>query len=340
MSSSRRHHPLESASSGDAKRSRTACVEEARKTDAFDTAPEAAALCVAELSKALGDARPGTVVEPSAGAGNFVRALRVLPYPVVAFDLHRENELVRGGVDFLTWTPPADAASPLWVVGNPPFGHGAATVFEFFSHAATFADVIAFIVPRDFRRRANRVDERFTLIHERVLDRGSFVITTTTEHEAIPYAIDTLWQVWRRRAPGETRVIRMETRGAPEFSARVHPMPNEEVAKHVECARAEDHTLAAERFFAAGGVLIARASATPGRVCTKASTVGAALARLKLLPSGVWYAHNWYVFRVPHADDRAAVVNALGAPVEGPCVQGYVTLAACYERIVRALPAS
>jgi hypothetical protein len=73
----------------------------------------------------------GTILEPCAGTGAFVRALK--PY---ASGPVRECELSRGQ-DFLQWSRPVD-----WIITNPPWSEFRA----FLGHAMTLAPDIAFLV--------------------------------------------------------------------------------------------------------------------------------------------------------------------------------------------------
>jgi hypothetical protein len=69
--------------------------------------------------------------------------------------------------DFLTYAPPT-AGARILVVGNPPFGRVSSQAIKFFNHAAQFAHVIAFIIPRTFRRISvqNKLDMHFHLVHD------------------------------------------------------------------------------------------------------------------------------------------------------------------------------
>ena len=70
----------------------------------------------------------GTILEPCAGTGNFVRALR--PYgSVVSCEIDR-------GDDFFTWTGRVD-----WIVTNPPWSQ----YRRFLAHALEVADRVAFV---------------------------------------------------------------------------------------------------------------------------------------------------------------------------------------------------
>jgi predicted RNA methylase len=70
----------------------------------------------------------GTILEPCAGTGNFVKALR--PYGQV-----HSCEIDRGE-DFLAWTQRVD-----WIVTNPPWSQFRA----FLAHSLQIADRVAFV---------------------------------------------------------------------------------------------------------------------------------------------------------------------------------------------------
>lgn len=327
--------------SHDKKRSRTTIVESAREIDAFDTEPNVATQCIDHLLRTLGDTTPGSVVEPSAGTGNFVRAIKASALAscanITAFDLYRSNDIVLGGVDFLAWSPPPELPHPIWIIGNPPFGSRGATAFSFFNHAAKFADVIAFILPCVCRLYAKRTDEHFTLVAEKTLERDSFVMGPEAER----YSVSTVWQVWRRRKPGEPRVCHIATESARrvgvDIDQRVREMDFVSVDAHVTRARSESPVEAGQRFFQEGGMMMTRASATPGRMCTNPATVGGVLARMRRLKSGNWYTHNWFVFHVPAVADRERLAAALGYSSNGACVQGCISISDAFALIEEAL---
>jgi len=116
--------------------------------DQFYTIPTIAETCI----KHVGDRYPwsnwGLVVEPSAGNGSFL--LQIPTEKRIGIDLSPQYpDIIRQ--DFFEYTPPHMEA-PILVIGNPPFGRICSLAIRFFQHAVQWADVIAFIVPRTFRR--------------------------------------------------------------------------------------------------------------------------------------------------------------------------------------------
>ncbi|MES2002123.1 MAG: SAM-dependent methyltransferase [Pseudomonadota bacterium] len=163
----------------------------ARSLDQFFTRPDVARLCVESL-KPLIESEGGDWlwIEPSAGGGAF---LDQLPYPRVALDIAPGRPDIEE-TDFLHWQP-GIVQRRIAVVGNPPFGKNASLARRFFDHAAQFADIIAFILPRTFEKDqfVNRLNRSMHLIHSHLLDELSF------ELEGEPYAVPTVFQIWEKR---------------------------------------------------------------------------------------------------------------------------------------------
>ena len=80
------------------------------------------------------------------------------------------------------------------VIGNPPFGKNSSLAIRFFNHSAIFADTIAFILPRTFRKASviNRLSEKFNLVLETKLPKNSFHLPSGKV-----YDVPCVWQVWK-----------------------------------------------------------------------------------------------------------------------------------------------
>jgi len=134
-------------------------VADAERQSSFDAyyTPPLLADCLVDLlylpiwSAWLG--RKSRVLEPSAGGGAFVRALRRRGTPVHALDvdptapgLHEATTHAVG--DFLGWQGEAD-----WVVGNPPYSDAEAHV----RHALSISPRVAFLLRLAFLESAERL---------------------------------------------------------------------------------------------------------------------------------------------------------------------------------------
>lgn len=156
--------------------------------DRFYTHPDVAALCV-RLANEYHDLTDAVVIEPSAGAGAF---LKYLPTQTLALDLAPASPGIGQG-DFLTYRP-IYLHRNVALVGNPPFGRNANLAIAFVNQAAKIGHTIAMVLPRSFRKASiqNRLDSRLHLIAEEILPPDSFVF------EDRPYDVPCVFQIWKR----------------------------------------------------------------------------------------------------------------------------------------------
>lgn len=156
----------------------------------FYTSVPLAARCVDAVRARYPLESFGLVLEPSAGDGAF---LHLLPVPTrLGLDLHPAAEGILRA-DFLAWTPP-DPTPGILTVGNPPFGQRGSLAVAFLHHACAFSRVVAFILPRSFRKDTflNRIDRRFHLVHAE--DCDDFRLP-----DGQPVRVKAVFQVWERR---------------------------------------------------------------------------------------------------------------------------------------------
>ena len=172
--------------------------------DQFYTLPSVARRLYAVLA-GLFDLSLFLMIEPSAGDGAFFRLMLA---GSLGFDLDPKwPGLIT--TDFLGIRVSSDRK--ILILGNPPFGRNASMAKRFFNHAALQADVIAFILPRSFRKAAiqNCLNELFHLLHEEDVGRDAFVFRSRPKH------VPAVFQVWVRRST--SRALRpVETRH-PDF---------------------------------------------------------------------------------------------------------------------------
>jgi len=157
--------------------------------DQFYTKPEVAELCC----NLMDFSKYNKILEPSAGTGVF---LELLPEDKrVGIDLEPKHpEIIKQ--DFFLYKGTEDL-----VIGNPPFGRVSSLAIRFFNHAATFADTIAFIIPRTFRRVSvqNKLNLHFHLVEDIEIPTGSF----------IPESMKAkcCFQIWEKREQPREKVI-------------------------------------------------------------------------------------------------------------------------------------
>jgi len=159
--------------------------------DKFYTIPVISEKCLASIGSRYNWDDWGLVVEPSAGNGSFLT--RIPTEKKIGIDISPEHsDIIKQ--DFFTYTPPCDVGKIL-VVGNPPFGRVSSLAIKFFNHASQWADVIAFIIPRTFRRVSvhNKLNRYFHLIfdEEIPIEPCSF---------SPPMMAKCCFQIWEKRA--------------------------------------------------------------------------------------------------------------------------------------------
>ena len=158
--------------------------------DKFYTIPSVAKECLQKLGARYSWDSWDLVLEPSAGNGSFF--LQIPSLKKLGIDLAPEHSQLQKQ-DFFTFIP--SSSGPILVVGNPPFGRVCSLAVKFFNHAASFASVIAFIVPRTFRRRSvqNKLNRFFHLIDDTELPLDPCVFSP-------PMMAKCCFQIWEKRA--------------------------------------------------------------------------------------------------------------------------------------------
>ena len=156
-------------------------------------------------------------LEPAAGSGAFVKPLLERDCTVKAIDTHPTSSGI-DALDFLTQPvlhliPTKDN---LVVVGNPPFGRCASLAVKFFNHAATQAQLIAFIVPRSFRKMSiqDRLHMHFHLLLDEDVPPHAFLLDGNSHN--VPCA----WQIWQRQAIPRKKSVAPDISHLMEFTTR------------------------------------------------------------------------------------------------------------------------
>lgn len=164
------------------------------------------------------------VIEPSAGSGNFLSKIPV--EEKIGMDIKPEGEDILEK-DFFTYKPSMDSDSKILVLGNPPFGKNSSMAIKFFNHAANWASVIAFVIPRTFRRISvqNKLDLNFHLIYDKEIP------TSPCAFEP-PMMVKCCFQIWMRKETTRKVVSLPTTHPDWEFlpfgdmDAKGQPTPN------------------------------------------------------------------------------------------------------------------
>jgi len=130
--------------------------------DKFYTLPNIVDKCIISINTLYDFNIFDLIIEPSAGSGNFLFKLPL--HNRIGIDISPDNdEIVE--FDFLKYKPDTTKKNIL-TIGNPPFGKVSSLAVKFFIHSTIFSNVIAFIIPRTFRKVSiqNRLNLNFHLI--------------------------------------------------------------------------------------------------------------------------------------------------------------------------------
>ena len=133
------------------------------------------------------------VIEPAAGNQDLAKY-----FPgIEMYDLDPKSANITQQ-DFLTSQHKPTGGT--MVVMNPPFGRGSDLAIQFFNKAATFAEYIAMIVPRTFRRTSiqDRLNRNWHLVDEYILPRNSFYLPSEGPERG--YDVPAVAQIWRKGA--------------------------------------------------------------------------------------------------------------------------------------------
>ena len=134
--------------------------------DKFYTLPECSKKCIDKVCELYDIAGWDLIIEPSAGNGSFLN--QIPSNNKIGIDILPDHEDIIKQ-DFFDYNPPAiNINKNILVIGNPPFGKVSSLAIKFFNHSAKWANVIAFIIPRTFRKISiqNRLDNKFHLVYD------------------------------------------------------------------------------------------------------------------------------------------------------------------------------
>lgn len=158
--------------------------------DKFYTRASVAKMCIDTLNQTYPLSGYGLVVEPSAGNGSFLH--NIDHCSVIGIDIEPEDESIMK-MDFFDFKPEMTDQRIL-VIGNPPFGKCSSIAVKFFIHAAEWADTIAFIIPKTFRKCSiqNRLPMHFHLIKDIEIPNSPCAFVPTM-------SVKCCFQIWQKQ---------------------------------------------------------------------------------------------------------------------------------------------
>ena len=158
--------------------------------DKFYTIPSYSKKCIDKVFELYDKTNFDLIVEPSAGNGSFFNQLEF--ENKVGIDISPENENIVK-IDFFDYHPPIHKNNIL-VIGNPPFGKVSSIAIKFFNHSSKWCNVIAFIIPRTFRRPSvqNKINKLFHLTYDEDVSTKPCCFTP-------PMMVKCCFQIWEKK---------------------------------------------------------------------------------------------------------------------------------------------
>ena len=132
--------------------------------DKFYTLPEFSKKCIDKVCELYDITGWDLIIEPSAGNGSFLN--QIPSNNKIGIDIFPEHQDIIKQ-DFFDYHP-LPVHKNILVIGNPPFGRVSSLAIKFFNNSAKWANVIAFIIPRTFRKTSvqNRLNNMFHLVYD------------------------------------------------------------------------------------------------------------------------------------------------------------------------------
>lgn len=180
--------------------------EERKRKGQFYTSRDLATRYVRQLQDHI-DLDEFQIVEPSAGDGAFMTVL-----PFGTFDATSSHTATpSSGPTSSRWRSTATGTSR--ALATRPFGRNSKLAIRFFNRAASFSEVIAFILPKTFRKTSviNSLDDRFHLLCEELVPDDAFIF------EGKSRSVPTVFQIWVRRDHSRARLLESTTHPDFEF---------------------------------------------------------------------------------------------------------------------------
>ena len=164
-------------------------------SDAFYTNVNIAKKCVEELSIIVDFKEYNIIIEPSAGSGVFSDIfLEYNNLNVLSYDINPKQEYIKKQ-DFLKLETDFLKEKSVLTVGNPPFGRQSSLAKKFIEKCSTFSGVIAFILPRSFKKESmhNQFPLSFHKILEIDIPKNSFTVDEK-KHD-----VPCIFQIWKKK---------------------------------------------------------------------------------------------------------------------------------------------
>ena len=168
--------------------------------DKFYTKKEVAMYCINLFKEYVAPNNDDIIIEPSAGNGAFIDAIKSLKCDYEFYDLEPEHEEIVKQ-DYLLYNTNNNNNNnnnnnqKIHIVGNPPFGRQSSLAIKFIKKSCEFCTSISFILPRSFKKDSLKktFPLNFHLLFEIDLPENSFLVNAK-EHD-----VPCIFQIWIKK---------------------------------------------------------------------------------------------------------------------------------------------
>lgn len=172
-------------------------LNDLKSRDAFFTCDDVSYECIDILLKYIDISLFDLIIEPSAGDGSFIRAMKnhdeFKNSSILSFDIYPMKEYIKQADWLKINCDDMGAYNNLLIIGNPPFGNRSSMAKAFIKKSIELnASVIAFILPNIFMKEINQrfIPNDYRLICNHSLKDDSFTIGGDK------YNIPAVFQIW------------------------------------------------------------------------------------------------------------------------------------------------
>ena len=171
-------------------------------------------------------------LEPSAGTGNFLEAIReisknnsFISKKILAFDIaphSSKKDIITANFLKVPLTKylEKDKKDNCVVIGNPPFGKKGKLALAFVNKIARYIDTVGFILPLTFRRWSiqSKLNKDLQLVYDINLEPNSFL------YQDKVYSLNACFQIWTKRKSNcsDLRIKERPITKHPDFEMYLH----------------------------------------------------------------------------------------------------------------------
>ena len=216
--------------------------------DKFYTSTKIVDKCINYIKKKVSINNNDLVIEPSAGNGSFINAIKKIACNYKFYDIEPENDSIIKQ-DYLKFTikniPDNECYKKIHVVGNPPFGRQSSLAIKFIKTSCEFCHTISFILPKSFKKESlkKHFPLNFHLLFEYDLPDDSFIVNDKE------YNVPCVFQIWEKKDTQRKKPVKLEPKNFkfvkqnenPDISFRRVGVYAGKISKEIENKSKQSH---------------------------------------------------------------------------------------------------